>query len=67
MVCSGRGTHLKIRRIINALQFFLLLLALLVENSNFCIPRLISLGCRLTDKCPTPSGPEGSSGKHKFV
>jgi hypothetical protein len=24
-------------------------------------------GCQLTGKCPTPPGPEGSSGKHKFV
>jgi hypothetical protein len=28
---------------------------------------LIDFGCRLTDECPTPSGPEGSSGKYKFV
>jgi len=40
-----------------------------IQLSYFILrPELfIDFGCRLTDKCPTPSGPEGSSGKQKFV
>ena len=28
---------------------------------------LIDFGCQLTGECPTPPGPEGSSGKHELV
>ena len=40
-----------------------------IQLSYFILrPELfIDFGCRLTNNYPTPSGPEGSSGKYEFV